>query len=50
MRPFIMTIPISGLFGLSTFPAQAYGGGCRKSSLPGECCHMERATGRVHCH
>jgi len=28
----------------------AHGGGCRKSSPPGQCCHMERATGTVHCH
>ncbi|EEW60322.1 hypothetical protein SCH4B_0754 [Ruegeria sp. TrichCH4B] len=27
-----------------------HGGGCRKSSPPGKCCHMETATGRVHCH
>ncbi|MBO6825280.1 MAG: hypothetical protein JJ879_03700 [Sneathiella sp.] len=28
----------------------AHGGGCRKSSPPGQCCHMERKTGIVHCH
>ena len=27
-----------------------HGGGCRKSSSPGQCCHMETRTGRVHCH
>ena len=27
-----------------------HGGGCRKSSPPGQCCHMERRTGTVHCH
>jgi hypothetical protein len=27
-----------------------HGGGCRKSSLPGMCCHMETRTGFVHCH
>ncbi|WP_417727924.1 hypothetical protein [Roseovarius sp.] len=27
-----------------------HGGGCRKSSPPGQCCHMEKKTGRVHCH
>lgn len=31
-------------------PAAAHGGGCRKSSPPGQCCHLETATGRVHCH
>jgi len=28
----------------------AHGGGCRKSSPPGQCCHLEIATGIVHCH
>ena len=28
----------------------AHGGGCRKSSPPGQCCHMETKTGKVHCH
>ena len=27
-----------------------HGGGCRKSSPPGQCCHMETQTGIVHCH
>lgn len=27
-----------------------HGGGCRKSSPPGQCCHMETKTGIVHCH
>ena len=27
-----------------------HGVGCRKSSPPGQCCHMETKTGRVHCH
>ena len=27
-----------------------HGGGCRKSSPPGQCCHMKKATGIVHCH
>jgi len=30
--------------------AEAHGGGCRKASPPGQCCHMETATGQVHCH
>ena len=34
-----------------TAPAEtAAVGGCRKSSPPGQCCHMKRATGVVHCH
>lgn len=27
-----------------------HGGGCRKSSPPGQCCHMDRRAGVVHCH
>lgn len=42
---------LAALFTLgATLPASAHGGGCRKSSPPGQCCHMEKATGRVHCH
>jgi hypothetical protein len=28
----------------------AHGGGCRKSSPQGQCCHMDNSTGTVHCH
>jgi hypothetical protein len=34
----------------TNIPAEAHGGGCRKDSPPGKCCHMEKAKGRVHCH
>lgn len=27
-----------------------HGGGCRKSSPPGQCCHMDNRTGTEHCH
>ena len=27
-----------------------HGGGCRKNSPPGQCCHMNHKTGIVHCH
>lgn len=27
-----------------------HGGGCRKSSPKGQCCHMDRKAGKVHCH
>lgn len=27
-----------------------HGGGCRKSSPAGMCCHMDRRAGVVHCH
>ncbi len=30
--------------------SHAHGGGCRKSSPPGQCCHMDKKTGEVHCH
>lgn len=30
--------------------AGAHGGGCRKSSPKGQCCHMETKTGKAHCH
>ena len=33
-----------------TSAAGAHGGGCRKSSPPGQCCHMDNSAGSVHCH
>ncbi len=27
-----------------------HGGGCRKSSPAGQCCHMQTSVGVVHCH
>lgn len=34
-----------------TSTAWAHGGGCRKSSPPGKCCHADNSNGgRVHCH
>ncbi|MGR6431521.1 hypothetical protein ACU5AY_11455 [Rhizobium sp. PAMB 3174] len=30
--------------------AFAHGGGCRKSSPAGQCCHMDNKAGQVHCH
>jgi len=27
-----------------------HGGGCRRSSPPGQCCHMDNRVGKVHCH
>ncbi len=55
---------ISALFtlGAGTMPIHAaqapvvldktveHGGGCRKSSPPGQCCHMDNKAGAVHCH
>lgn len=47
MRILIVGIAIA-LLGTSV--ALAHGGGCRNSSPPGECCHMDNSVGRVHCH
>ncbi|MDR2214607.1 MAG: hypothetical protein LBE59_02060 [Nevskiaceae bacterium] len=30
--------------------ASAHGGGCRKDSPQGLCCHMDHKTGTSHCH
>jgi hypothetical protein len=27
-----------------------HGGGCRKSSPAGQCCHKQTSTNTVHCH
>jgi len=35
---------------LGAATAVEHGGGCRRSSPPGQCCHMETRVGRVHCH
>ncbi len=43
----IMTALVLVVFSSTAF---AHGGGCRKSSPPGQCCHMEKKTGQVHCH
>ena len=37
---------VSPFFATATF---AHPGGCRKSSPPGQCCHMDNRAGRVHC-
>lgn len=43
---------VAMLFGVLAYPFQGYahGGGCRKDSPPGKCCHMDRKAGKVHCH
>jgi len=60
----IFTIAVLGMFAFAGhIPANAdqislafrmqkveHGGGCRKSSPPGQCCHMDNSTGSVHCH
>ncbi|WP_417826461.1 hypothetical protein [Thalassospira povalilytica] len=58
----MLVITVLIAFGAHHVPAQAgselaivdqlieHGGGCRKSSPPGQCCHMDRKAGTVHCH
>lgn len=48
LRLFIAAL----LIGAVTAPliAHSHGGGCRKSSPPGKCCHMDKKAGKVHCH
>lgn len=57
-------LALVGLLGFATVPVSAsvssvpsfqndmveHGGGCRKSSPPGQCCHMDNKAGVVHCH
>jgi len=42
----------SGIVNLpqTALEAPEHGGGCRKNSPAGQCCHMEKSTGKVHCH
>lgn len=42
--------PISSSQTLQESGPVMHGGGCRASSPPGQCCHMETRTGTVHCH
>jgi len=60
----MMVLGISALFAMGAAPVPTYaeqgsvafdqavehGGGCRKSSPPGQCCHMDNRVGSVHCH
>lgn len=43
----VLSLAISVMVPQASF---AHGGGCRKSSPPGQCCHMDNSTGYVHCH
>lgn len=47
-----IALALMAFVGLVTFTPEAYahGGGCRKNSPPGKCCHMEKKTGKAHCH
>ncbi|WP_374802562.1 hypothetical protein [Paracoccus zhouxuedongae] len=51
MRASMLIVSIIAAFSMSTVMASAHGGGCRKSSPPGQCCHADNsAGGQVHCH
>jgi len=49
MKFIVVTAIVLGS-SLAGFQAFAHGGGCRKSSPPGQCCHMDNSVGIVHCH
>lgn len=48
MKALFSLIAVATL-ALTSF-AEAHGGGCRKSSPPGQCCHMDNRSGVPHCH
>lgn len=50
MRIFFVSAFVAVFAATMPVPVEAHGGGCRKSSPPGQCCHKETATGTVHCH
>ncbi|WP_171060814.1 hypothetical protein [Poseidonocella sp. HB161398] len=50
MKPMFLAMLSALVLGPLPPEPPGHGGGCRKSSPPGQCCHMESATGRVHCH
>jgi len=41
---------VSRAAGTPDSPVLEHGGGCRKSSPPGKCCHLDKKAGVVHCH
>ena len=47
-----MPVQAGGVTGANQTLTQSveHGGGCRKSSPPGQCCHMDNKAGTVHCH
>lgn len=51
MKIRVLTIAAVLLTALALpFQAYSHGGGCRKDSPSGKCCHMDRKAGTVHCH
>lgn len=43
-------VALTLLLAFASTIALAHGGGCRKDSPPGQCCHMDHKTGLIHCH
>lgn len=43
MKKMIFALLLAAVAG----QALAHGGGCRESSPPGQCCHMDNSTGQV---
>lgn len=50
MKHMIVAVLAAALALAAATPASAHGGGCRKASPEGQCCHLETRTGVVHCH
>ncbi|MAL78133.1 MAG: hypothetical protein CMN55_03305 [Sneathiella sp.] len=52
--PYTAGVSMAGMERISVLQIEAetpaHGGGCRKSSPPGQCCHKDNRTGEVHCH
>lgn len=50
MKPAMFAAVTALCLAFGVVSAGAHGGGCRKSSPPGQCCHMDKSVGEVHCH
>lgn len=50
LKGLILLCAVVSLSGPAWAGDAGHGGGCRKSSPPGQCCHMDRSSGVVHCH
>ncbi|WP_019645566.1 hypothetical protein [Novispirillum itersonii] len=50
IRLFVVLLAVSLSGPVAVAADFDHGGGCRKSSPPGRCCHMDRKAGVEHCH
>lgn len=51
MKFLSLVITLAATFSIFATTADAHGGGCRKASPPGQCCHADNSNGgQVHCH